>query len=78
MVVGRAKRKERRPFPYVNGVEKSRNPAKGPRIPNPNQNFKIGQGYHSGRYFHGLLSDVRIYREALSVAEVADLAKQGK
>ena len=35
-----------------------------PVAANPNQNFKLGQGYHSGRYFHGLLSDVRIYRKA--------------
>jgi hypothetical protein len=63
---------------YLDGVEKARNPAKGPLVPNPSQSFKIGQGYHSGRYFHGLLSDVRIYREALSLAEVSQLAKQGK
>ena len=59
---------------YVNGVEKSKGPGKGRLAANPSQNFKLGQGYHSGRYFHGLLSDVRIYREALSPAEVAELA----
>jgi len=59
---------------YVNGVEKSNGPGKGRMAANPGQNFKLGQGYHSGRYFHGLLSDVRIYREALSPAEVAELA----
>ena len=59
---------------YVNGVEKSKGPGKGPVAANPSQNFKLGQGYHSSRYFHGLLSDVRIYREALSAAEVAELA----
>ena len=62
---------------YVDGVEKGRRSGKGPLAANPGQNFKLGQGYHSGRYFHGLLSDVRIYREALSGAEVAELAKQG-
>jgi alpha-galactosidase len=61
---------------YVNGVEKSRRPAQGPLAPNPGQNFKLGQGYHTGRYFHGLLSDVRIYRQALSAGEVAALAKE--
>jgi hypothetical protein len=59
---------------YVNGVEKSKGPGKRPVAANPSQNFKLGQGYHGGRYFHGLLSDVRIYREALSAAEVAELA----
>ncbi|MGO9109058.1 MAG: LamG-like jellyroll fold domain-containing protein [Thermoguttaceae bacterium] len=60
---------------YVNGLEKSKGPGKGSVAANPSQNFKLGQGYHSSRYFHGLLSDVRIYREALSPAEVAELAK---
>jgi len=58
---------------YVNGIEKSRNPASNPLAPNQNQNFKLGQGYHSGRYFHGLLSDARIYGRAISVGEVAAL-----
>jgi hypothetical protein len=60
---------------YVKGVEKSRAAAKGPLAPNPKQNFKLGQGYHSGRYLHGLLSDVRIYGRALSPAELAELLK---
>lgn len=47
--------------------------AGGPLAPNQNQKFKLGQGYHSGRYFHGLLSDARIYGRALSVSEVAAL-----
>jgi alpha-galactosidase len=60
---------------YVNGAEKNRGPGKAPVAANPSQNFKLGQGYHSGRYFHGKLSDVRIYREALSAAEIAELRK---
>jgi len=60
---------------YVNGVETARGPGKGPLAANPNQNLKLGQGYHTARYFRGLLSDVRIHRKALSAAEVADLAK---
>jgi alpha-galactosidase len=60
---------------YVNGEEKSRGPAKGPFAPNPNQNFKLGQGYPTGRHFHGQLRDVRLYRKALSAAEVAGLAR---
>ncbi len=58
---------------YLNGVKKTRNPASGPLAPKPNQNFKLGQGYHSGRYFHGLLSDARIYSRALSVGAIAAL-----
>lgn len=60
---------------YVDGQEKSKGPGKAPLAPNPGQNFKIGQGYHSGRFFHGLLSDVRIYRQALSEGEVEGMAK---
>jgi alpha-galactosidase len=63
---------------YVNGNEKSRRPAKNPIAPNPAQDFKLGQGYHTGRYFHGLLSDVRIYQRALAVAEIAELAKDAE
>ena len=60
---------------YCDGEETARGPGKGPLAANPGQNFKIAQGYHSGRYFRGRLSDVRIYRHALSAAEVAELAK---
>jgi alpha-galactosidase len=59
---------------YVDGELKAQGPGKGPLAANPNQNFKLGQGYHSGRYFHGLLRDVRIYDHALSRAEIAELA----
>jgi len=63
---------------YVNGDQKSRRPAKNPVAPNPAQDFKLGQGYHTGRYFHGLLSDVRIYKRALAVAEITELAKDAE
>ena len=61
---------------YVNGVEKSKSPAKGPLVPNPDQRFRLGLGYKpdAKRCFHGLLQDVRIYRRALSAAEIARLA----
>jgi hypothetical protein len=39
---------------------------RGPVAPNSGQNVKLGQGQHSGRYFHILLRDVRICRQALS------------
>jgi alpha-galactosidase len=58
---------------YVDGVEETRGPGQGPVAANPNQNFKLGQGYHSGRYFRGLLSDVRIHHKALSPADIAAL-----
>ena len=46
------------------------------RGPNPVFSFVFGaQPSGSARYFRGLLSDVRIYREALSAAEVAELTK---
>ena len=35
---------------YVDGVEKARGPGQGPVAANSSQNFKLGQGYHSGRY----------------------------
>ena len=61
---------------YLDGVEKSRMAAKGPVAPNPAQNFKLGQGYHTGRFFRGLLADVRIWRRALPAEEAAALAKE--
>jgi hypothetical protein len=63
----------------VNGAEKSRHPTTGIFVHNPNLNFKLGQGYGGGgRFFHGLLSDVRIYRKALSANEVQELAKEAE
>ncbi len=62
---------------YVDGVEQSRGPGRGPLVANVNQNFKLGQGYHTARYFQGLLKDVRIYRRALSAAEIGASAAAG-
>ena len=61
---------------YVDGVQKARAPAVGPMAPNPGQNFKLGQGYHSGRFFHGELRNVRIHRKALSAAQIEELARE--
>ena len=65
---------------YVNGVEKSRSPANSPLAVNPYQRFKLGLGYKPGfgRCFRGLLQDVRIYRRALTAAEIAKLALPGE
>ena len=38
--------------------------------------FRLGQGVAAGRFFRGLLSDVRIYRMALSPAEVQAVMKE--
>lgn len=59
----------------VNGEEKARAAAVGPVAANPGQDFKLGQGYHTGRFFRGQLRDVRIYRKALVPADVARLAR---
>ena len=40
-------------------------------------NFRLGQGYGEKRFFRGLLSDVRIYRMALSPAEVQAVMNEG-
>jgi alpha-galactosidase len=63
---------------YVDGEKRASGPAANPIASNPAQDFKLGQGYHTGRYFHGLLRDVRIYKRALSSAEITGLAKVNK
>jgi hypothetical protein len=63
-------------FCYLNGVEKSSVAAKGDFQPNPDLTFRLGQGYETGRFFRGLLSDVRIYRTALSPADVQAVMKK--
>ena len=67
-------------FIYVNGVEKSSGTGSGVFVPNLNLSFLLGAGSGQGRYlrfFRGLLSDVRIYRTALSPAEVQAVMKEG-
>jgi hypothetical protein len=60
---------------YVNGVEKSSGAGSG--LLCCGDNFRLGQGYPEKRFFRGLLSDVRIYRGALSPAEVWAVMKEG-
>jgi hypothetical protein len=67
---------EGKSFFYVNGVEKSSGAGSGVFVPNLNMSFRLGQGYAAGRFFRGLLSDVRIYRTALSPAEVQAVMKE--
>ncbi|MFZ4397322.1 MAG: LamG-like jellyroll fold domain-containing protein [Kiritimatiellia bacterium] len=63
-------------FCYINGEEKSLGSSIGKFAPNPNLTFRLGQGYGEKRFFRGLLSDVRIYRMALSPAEVQKVLKE--
>ncbi|MFZ4398371.1 MAG: LamG domain-containing protein, partial [Kiritimatiellia bacterium] len=63
-------------FFYVNGEVKSSGAAAGAFAPNPDLTFRLGQGYGSGRFFRGLLSDVRIYRTALSASDVKVVMKE--
>ncbi len=63
-------------FCYINGEEKSTGSSKGEFAPNMNLTFRLGQGYSEKRFFKGLLSDVRIYRMALSAAEVQKVIKE--
>ncbi len=63
-------------FCYINGEEKSTGSSKGMFAPNPNLTFRLGQGYGEKRFFRGLLSDVRIYRIALSPTEAQTVMKE--
>ena len=63
-------------FCYINGEEKSTGSSKGEFAPNMNLTFRLGQGYGEKRFFRGLLRDVRIYREALTAAEVRAVMKE--
>ncbi|MEI6150335.1 MAG: LamG-like jellyroll fold domain-containing protein, partial [bacterium] len=44
-------------FCYINGEEKGTGSSRGAFAPNPGLTFRLGQGYGSGRFFRGLLSD---------------------
>ena len=57
-------------------MEKSSDAGSGVLAPNPTLTFRLGQGYGEKRFFRGLLSDVRIYRGALSPAEVQAVMKE--
>jgi hypothetical protein len=63
-------------FFYVNGEVKNSGAAAGVFAPNPDMTFRLGQGYGEQRFFRGLLSDVRIYRTALSASDVQAVMKE--
>ena len=62
---------------YVNGSEKSRSPVKSGLVGEPDASFPLVKRFRIGRLFHGLVSDVRIYRVALSPAKVQAVMKDG-
>ena len=62
-------------FFYVNGEVKTSGAAAGAFAPKLDMSFRLGQGVAAGRFFRGLLSDVRIYRTALSASEVKAVMK---
>lgn len=63
---------------FVDGVEKVRAPAPGAFVPNRNMTFGLGHGIlQRNRFFKGLLSDFRIYRTALSAADVRSVMQEG-
>jgi hypothetical protein len=60
---------------YVDGKEAATRAVQGRFVPNRALPFMLGRGYTApSRYFTGLLADARIYRRALSAAEVRALA----
>jgi len=50
--------------------------AAGAFAPKLDMTFRLGQGVGAGRFFRGLLSDVRIYRTALSASDVQAVMKE--
>jgi hypothetical protein len=64
-------------FCYVNGVEQASGKGLGSFAPNLSQPFCLPFNYlPNARQFYGLLSDFRIYRTALSPAEVQAVMKE--
>ncbi len=55
---------------------KTNGAAAGAFAPKLDLTFRLGQGVGAGRFFRGLLSDVRIYRTALSASDVQAVTKE--
>ena len=67
-----------RMYLYVDGVVDSSQPASGP-IGTNNQPVYIGENAEmNGRFWNGLIDDVRVYNAALSRAEIEALYNEGK
>ena len=62
---------------YVDGKEKATRAVKALLARQSDPSFRLGRVVQIGRLFRGLLSDVRIYRKALSAAEVQAVMKEG-
>jgi len=60
---------------YVNGIQEGITSAGSGSIAAP-YNMFIGEGFNLGRFFNGLIDDVRIYNRALSAGEVMALYLQ--
>ena len=61
---------------YVNGKEKSTRQTKSLPARQADPSFRLGRVVQIGRLFRGLLSDFRIYRTALSPAQVQAVMKE--
>jgi Thermolysin metallopeptidase, alpha-helical domain/Concanavalin A-like lectin/glucanases superfamily/Secretion system C-terminal sorting domain len=57
---------------YVNGVQAAQSNTTYSVI-SPTNLLRIGSGYLNGRFFNGILDDIRIYNRALTSTEVAQL-----
>jgi len=62
---------------YVNGLERCSRETKIDLARNPDPAFRLGRSIQIGPFFTGMLSDLRIYRKALSPAEVQTVMKDG-
>jgi|GEM_PF-4629386 len=61
---------------YVNGVLDTTAPESSTSIPNTNSPLVLGQlNGNSAGYFDGILDEVRVYRRALTVNEIANVMK---
>jgi len=63
---------------YINGIEVASRVAPGPYLTFPGYALQIGgHGITNGRWFNGLIDDVRVYNRALYAEEVEELYQSG-
>ena len=64
---------------FVDGEVDFKNPATGNQITPSDSRFFIGKSvFESGRYFNGLIGELRIYNRALSALEIKALYEMGR
>jgi len=68
---------DRKAVCYVDSKENSTREVKALLARQADPSFRLGRVVKIGRLFQGLVSDVRIYRKALSPAEVQAVMKEG-